>query len=1070
MKRHAKAIVAISAMLLTLAIGATLATAVAPVVTIEDASNVSYTTADVKGTVNPEGQFTVWRFQYISDAQYQDNIANSLPGFEGATTAHEEVSEVEETLERQLTGLSPDTTYHLRLQAENGDGQSEAVAANTFTTDEVQAPAVTVEDASAVTDSGAHFAGTVEVSNTDEAFNASCSFDYVSDAQFQIDGFASAGSISCDPSTVTGSEPQPVDVQADPTLQPNTTYHLRIRAANAGGTATAVAPSTFATAAIGPEAATGTNTPSGVGETLVRGYVNPHNSDVTECRFDYGPTTAYGQSAPCDSNPATKNEPVMVTAPISGLEPGALYHFQLVVDNGVAEAASEDGVFTSFAEEVEPSCTNADQPGAQELPDCRAWEQVSPVQKHGNDVSASALRTRAAEDGSAASFTSTGGFADVQGTGSATEYLAQRSAAGWSTHAIVPPQRAQPVYAHAFVVPAEFVGEFSSDLSRAVFRAFTPVPTADGPHPNVAETMTNLYLRSDLRTPGPGTYGLLSDCLSPPAGPCSEPLKTGTTHPTVFAQRKMLAGANKGTAAVAPLSHVIFGTSTRLTNDAAPDATNLYENADGLLRLVGRVPAGGGECDDVAEPDCVTAPSSAVATAGREDEGYSRNAISADGSRIVFMVREGLCVEAASCGRLYLRKDGSRTVQINVSEKASPDASQPATYWNASTDGSRIFFTSSEQLVETDGNDKQDLYMFEVDKPQGERLTRLSVDAEPADGPGGDVMGVLGTSEDGRYVYFAAGLDTGSQLVPNQPWFDSGRAGIYLWHEGEVSYVGQVSFAVVNKNTDRVSIDVLHSRVTPDGRHLLFVSRDGEGLTGYDHGQGSCGSLSGQGSCEYYLYSADKHELLCATCNLGVVASASAGFDSLGELPPSTPKHLNHPLSSDGRRVFFNTPEALLPEEDTNGKSDVYQYDVPSGRLHLISSGRDAADSHFMDASPSGSDVFFTTYERLVGQDDDQSRDLYDARVGGGLPSQNRVEPAPCPPEGEGCQGPASDPPAAPQVSRFEGPGDPAVRRHVRRRCPKGKQRVRRRGKARCVRRRKASKRRAAGNERRATR
>jgi hypothetical protein len=91
--RGLKLVLGLAALLATLALGTTLASAVSPSVTIEDATDVGYTSAELKGSVDPEGQFTAWRFQYITDAQFQQNLDNSLPGFEGASTSHEEGAE-----------------------------------------------------------------------------------------------------------------------------------------------------------------------------------------------------------------------------------------------------------------------------------------------------------------------------------------------------------------------------------------------------------------------------------------------------------------------------------------------------------------------------------------------------------------------------------------------------------------------------------------------------------------------------------------------------------------------------------------------------------------------------------------------------------------------------------------------------------------------------------------------------------------------------------------------------------------------------------------------------------------
>src|SRR5215203_1518134 len=152
--------------------------------------------------------------------------------------------------------------------------------------------------------------------------------------------------------------------------------------------------------------------------------------------------------------------------------------------------------------------------------------------------------------------------------------------------------------------------------------------------------------------------------------------------------------------------------------------------------------------------------------------------------------------------------------------------------------------------------------------------------------------------------------------------------------------------------------------------------------------------------------------------------------------------YLNHPLSEDGRRVFFSSKEALVPQ-DTNGAYDAYQYDSESGKIRLLSSGASSEDSYFLDAGTSGDDVFFATKEQLVGWDVDNAYDLYDARVGGGFAEPAAV-PAIC--EGEGCMGPAAVQPGGlkPPSASFRGRGNV-------KKCPKGKRKVHRKGKVRCV-------------------
>jgi hypothetical protein len=147
--------------------------------------------------------------------------------------------------------------------------------------------------------------------------------------------------------------------------------------------------------------------------------------------------------------------------------------------------------------------------------------------------------------------------------------------------------------------------------------------------------------------------------------------------------------------------------------------------------------------------------------------------------------------------------------------------------------------------------------------------------------------------------------------------------------------------------------------------------------------------------------------------------------------------------------VFFSSAQPLV-HEDVNGRVDVYEYDLASGALALISSGRDSADAWFLDASASGGDVFFVTREQLVGWDRDSAYDLYDARVGGGFPEP---PPAATPCAGDACRGEAhAAPPLTSLASEgFVGEGN---RRPAKpRRCRGGRVKRRVHGRRRCVRR-----------------
>ena len=82
------------------------------------------TTAQINGRVTPLGTATTYRFEYGTDQSYGQSTAVS-PAGSGQLT---------ELVAEELTGLSPDTTYHYRLIADNGVGSPATGEDMTFTT------------------------------------------------------------------------------------------------------------------------------------------------------------------------------------------------------------------------------------------------------------------------------------------------------------------------------------------------------------------------------------------------------------------------------------------------------------------------------------------------------------------------------------------------------------------------------------------------------------------------------------------------------------------------------------------------------------------------------------------------------------------------------------------------------------------------------------------------------------------------------------------------------------------------------------------------------------------------
>ena len=391
------------------------------------------------------------------------------------------------------------------------------------------------------------------------------------------------------------------------------------------------------------------------------------------------------------------------------------------------------------------------------------------------------------------------------------------------------------------------------------------------------------------------------------------------------------------------------------------DDSNTYEWVNGKLRLVGYLPDGTLAPQGVFLPVPFYAPRT-----------VKLPPVSHDGSKVVFTAR--------NYPGLYVRIDDAKTVEASESQRASDPpgtAAKQTSSVGISANGSTVLFTSTSELTNdadtgtTEGvpNEKgSDLYSYDT---ESEVLTDLTPDGSPADEEtGANVTEVLGATGDGSYVYFMA---TGN-LAPGGV---SGRPNIYVEHGDQVYFVA----TGVGYN--------FNFYVTPDGQHAAFGSA--EPLTGYDSA----------GHTEIYKYTYRGH-LQCASCRPdGQPATGDANLRGL------------HAMSDDGKRVFFQSSDAVLPAA-TNGRSNVYEYE--EGQAHLLTPGDGNSEVVLFDISASGDDAFILTHQELV-QGVGSVAAIYDARVDAQVA---KVQPTVC--QGESCRGAGT---AAPNV---ESPGQ----RHLR--------------------------------------
>jgi sugar lactone lactonase YvrE len=806
-------------------------------------------------------------------------------------------------------------------------------------------------------------------------------------------------------------------------LTPLTLYHYRLVAGNANGSDPGLDRTFLAPThpGVSDESVFDVSADS----AALSGRVDPGGVDTTY-RFEYGPSASYGESVSGDAGSGTGD--VEVDARLQGLAPGVVYHYRLVAENPLETVAGEDHTFVT-----EGSV------GKSELPDGRAWEMVSPPNKHGGlllpvGLEQGALIQSAVGGGAISYVASAPTESEPAGSRSpeVIQDLSDRGPAGWTTKVIATPHGTEHV-SLALGSDSEYQ-LFSPDLSLGLVQPRDATPLSE------EATERTPYLRHD------------AECETNPGG-CYQPLVTsanvapGTKFGGEFKENGALAGIH--IAGASPdLSHVLlqsnvaFQANVGLTPGGTP---GLYEWVAGKLAFVGDMELG-------------------------HEEHIVRNAVSEDGLRVI-----GTGTSEGLKGLLMRDMATDKTIKLDRSESGALGGENNPVFQTASSDGSKVFFTDAAQLT-TDSTAAsasgstaaaRDLYEFDVETG---KLSDLSVDPHPGEHAG--VQIVLGASEDGSYVYFAASGALTEHAVASD--CDSSEPGatcnLYVRHDGTTKLV-----AVLSDEDERWgdlsaegSLELAGMRVSPNGLWLAFMSN--RSLTGYDNRD----AVSGKPDEEMFLYEAGAGHVICASCSptgsrpVGALLNVSVGegksvprvneselwnnvyvaatVPGWGTAGDQKAVHQSRYLSNDGR-LFFNSDDALVPQ-DTDGTWDVYEYEPPEvggcspadatfseasgGCVGLISSGGSSGESLFMDASENGDDVFFLTSAGLVSQDYDGEYDLYDAHVCSAaspcLPVA-AVSPPPCT-TGDSCKAAPSPQPeifGAPSSETFSGTGNIAA-------------------------------------------
>jgi hypothetical protein len=745
----------------------------------------------------------------------------------------------------------------------------------------------------------------------------------------------------------------------------------------------------------------------GAGQATIDAQFNPAGL-AGDYRVEYGTTAGYG-SATQERSVSASEAPVEVRVPLTGLQPGTVYHFDLQASNPFGDTVSSDMTFETTPVIVPRGDERVpeDVSGASSANEVYTPSTPSDAEGSLEDIPTE-FPVRAAANGEAIAYIAEpggSGGTGATGRGEGNEFLARRDPQqGWQTQDISPPPA--PIGEQREISAGNYVA-FSSNLAVGLLASKSPTLAASA-QPKGPSGCFGLYSRDEN-----GSYhGLFTMTQTP--GECGLPTPAVGREP----QNLLFVGGNAGTEGVGEYSHLLLQSPAALNKEAVEatkggDGVDLYESVGGAVTSVNVLPGG------AIDPDAVFGgpPAEPVGSFEITLPDFA-SVISADGNRIVWsdLVSE----------HIYVREDGDTTIPVSAG---------PARFWSATTEGATA--SGFDVLYTEGGAGEEELFRFNFERytegldikheAQAAALGEAREDLVSVGlkGESAAVQGVVGVSSDDAYTYFVAdgvlarnensGGETASARTceeaggeENEGHLPAGKGcNLYVLHEGQVSFI-----ATLAAKDDRLGrayqartlplgdwqpeLGSRTAQVTPNGDGLVFEST--QQLTKYD--DSSLDRSNVEHGVEIFVYEAGEDglaRLFCASCSPEGNPPAAVGSGAY--LPPSiNPSYMPRWISEDGNRVFFDTAEPLVPQ-DTNGTQDVYEWEregtagcaqatsVFGGCVYLLSGGSSSDLSFFEDADASGDNAFFTHRGPLGATGSAAgATDMFDSRVGGGFP------------------------------------------------------------------------------------